>query len=163
MQPRRNKEAVRRSLVKPLMSSAQTKITFQGQRLGRMFVVAVMTAMTILGVGLGSVAPSYALGAPARYADSPLDQTQIQSIRPAWGNRAGPASSGTGGGGGFDLSRGIGFEFSGPHYARGVYREATLDLVVKVAGGYVKIRRLWQGGRWTFNPAWSTLRWPARW
>lgn len=38
------------------------------------------------------------------------------------------------------------------------YVETTVDLNVKVLGGYVQIRRTWSEGRWYLNPSWADLR-----
>ena len=96
MGARRSNAAVEHSSIEPLISAVKPLALHRGQRIGRIFVIAAVTVMTILGAGFGAASSSHAvgtLGAPVRYADSPLDQTQIQSIRPPRGNRAGPASS----------------------------------------------------------------------
>jgi len=53
---------------------------------------------------------------------------------------------------------GLTIEQSGTHYSGATYRELVRDLRVKVAGGYVNVRRHWRQGRWWFNPQWANLQ-----
>lgn len=43
-------------------------------------------------------------------------------------------------------------------HAKAQYEETSTDLVVKVLGGEVKIKRRYRDGEWLFNPHWVTLK-----